>query len=437
MTDFVRLVRSADAVLLAATHLDDAARTAGRRFVPRSMEPRITAQLETAARSMDDAVEHAPPWAADATTAVGQARAAVQALRDARPRHSELAAAVPPIRQQVDDAHRALIRMLDRTSPPADPNVASRWERAAALVRGGTELPDSFRRSGEALRNARTPVAGADGIRRALDPGLEQMRSRDLAQLAGIIQQLDVLERAAHGLDGVSVRELDRAARLVEQGIELPLGWRARPALDGARARSKWPTIDAATDRLRELLWSPSGPRAKEEWADLRALRQLPDDLRPAPVDRVPADGRLDAMRLRELRQATADATTRSMVLEDLRSATSSLETVLEAPRANILKELEGIKEGLLRYAHLPLPEQEQQVLRSTLDLLELNIKRQHGKVRGGYGSWTDLAEVGRVRQGAKLLDRLETARAQPVDDAVDATRAVTEPVDEAGGLVW
>ncbi len=419
MTDFVRLVRSADAVLHATTQLGGALRASTSRLVGGVEQTR--AVLLDVDSLLATAAELVQPTSTPVAESIAQTRAALTELRLDAPRAwAALDAGVQPIRDQLADHHRSLVDLLDAApAPEAGVPDAATWDRAAALVRDGIELPPSLRGSGIALLDSEAGATVVARATEAIQRPYSQMRARDLADLARIVRRLDELDeplRAAFAeLQAGDADRLDRAARLVAAGIDLPDGWKLRPGIAGVRGRLRWPTLESATTRFRELLWSRRPDTRAAARDDLRLLRDLADATRPELVDRIP-DGitdleQLDPALLRELRHATVDDPARADALLALRQATDQLEPILARPKEHISDELQTIRDGLAGYLDVGLPDVEREIVAETIALVDRNLLRQSGGRKDGYRTWTDLGEVGRIHSSAELLDRLGADR--------------------------
>jgi hypothetical protein len=233
----------------------------------------------------------------------------------------------------------------------------------------------------------------------------------------------DALPEGVAHIDKRVVGDLERAAKLVDAGIELPPRWRGRAPVEQARAKNLWSSADTAMARLRDLVWSKEGPVSRADLADLRALRNAPDGVRPTVLDTLPTHfgtEPLDAETIRALRMATANDGVRAQVASEMLDATGELAGLL--PRQDVLPQLRALRERVASFSALDMPANERGLVDDTLALIDRNIQRQTGARGGGYGRYVDFGEVGRANANAELLSRLEGARlGTPVPDAADA----------------
>jgi hypothetical protein len=425
MTQFTQLVRGADALLAAGVELRAAASAGSRRAIFGGNRTAAIEGLNRASTLLGQAAELVQPHGAATSTSITQARQAITELASALPERTLVRAVVEPQVASIEALHRDVIALLDDAPPLTDPHAAAIWNRAAKLVRDGVELPESLRTSSRAVVDSEELVDPVARIGVALRSPVEDLRARDMYELARIIRTLgDARPAAIVSLTERTAVELEKAAQLVDRGIELPAGWAERTTLEQARARTLWSDADAALRRVRDIVWSSTGPSSHAELADLRTLRNAPAELRLPQLSMLPEDmplEPLDVETLRALRAATAADSIRGVVAGELLEATTALTSIL--PRQNITTELTAVRERLARFAGLPLPAGEQQLVDDTLALIDRTISR-----RDGYGGWRDLGDVGRVTANTELLARLEGSRLAPaVEEAADASRVADD----------
>ena len=428
MTQFTQLVRGADALLAAGVELRAAASAGSRRAILGGSRTAAVEHLGRAGTLLDQAAALVQPHAAATSESIGQARQAITEISGALPQRTLVRASIESQVAGIEALHRDVIALLDDAPPLADPQAAAIWNRAAKLVRDGVELPESLRTSSRAVVDSEELVDPVARLGVALRSPVEELRARDMFELARIIRTLgDARPEAIVTLTERTAVELERAARLVDRGIDLPAGWSTRAVLEQARARTLWSDADAALSRVRDIVWSRTGPTTPTDLADLRTLRNAPAELRLPQLAVLDAEmplTPLDPETLRALRAATAVDSVRAEVASELLEATTSLADIL--PRHNITSELTVVRERLARFSGLELPSGERQLVDDTLALIDRTIAR-----RDGYGGWRDLGDVGRVTANTELLARLEGSRLEPVTDPVVA--AVAANVEDAG----
>jgi hypothetical protein len=432
MSEFVQLVRSADALLAAGVELRAAASAGSRRALLGGSRAAAVEHLGHVDTLLGQAATLVQPHGAATSEAIGQARQAIAELATATtlPERRLVRGAIEPHIATLDALRLDVTRLLDDAPPMSDPEAAATWNRAAALVRDGVELPASLRESSKSVVDSEELVDPVARLGVALRSPVEDLRARDMFELARIIRTLgDARPEAIMSLTERTAVELEKAARLVDRGIDLPAGWSARATLEQARARTLWSDSDAALRRVRDIVWSRTGPTTPADLADLRTLRNAPEELRLPQLAVLRADmplTPLDAETLRALRSATAGDSIRGEVAGALLDATTSLADIL--PRQNITAELTAVREQLARFGALDLPAGERGLVDDTLALIDRTISR-----RDGYGGWRDLGDVGRVTANTELLSRLEASRGVVPAGVVPAGAA---PADAAAAAV-
>ena len=106
---------------------------------------------------------------------------------------------------------------------------------------------------------------------------------------------------------------------------------------------------------------------------------------------------------------------------------------------------LAPLRDELRRFQDLPLETADRPLASGALELVEKNILRQEGKLGGGYGRWTDLAELDRIDANLKTVNAFAAARQQAAEAAERAAQPVaTDAADDVAGaapqgetLVW
>jgi hypothetical protein len=412
MTEFLQLVRGADALLAARVELTAAARAGSRRALLGGSRDAAIAHISRAGTLVQRAAELVQRHDAALATSITQAQEGIAAIGVALPERALVRAAIEPQVELLGSLQANVAGRIEGAEPLADPAAAAIWNRAATLVRDGIELPESLRESSRALVDSQPLVDASARLGSALRLPVEELRARDMYEVARIIRTLgDARPAAIASLTEQTAAELERAARLVDRGIELPAGWSVRASLEHARARTLWSDADVALARVRDIVWSRTGPTSETELADLRTLRNAPEELRLPQLSVLREDmplTPLDAETLRALRAATAADSVRAEVASELLDATTTLADIL--PRQNIAAELQSVRDRLARFGGLPLPDGERQLVDDTLALIDRTISR-----RDGYGGWRDLGDVGRVTANTELLARLEGSRVAPV----------------------
>ncbi len=426
VTDYVRLVRGTDAVLHARSNM----RTLVRELAmdARSLEP---ADLVPVREALDRAVELVQPVGDPAHGAVAQARTAVEVLGTTPPAGLQPGEAVTAAGSAIDGAHATMASTIDAMIVDGAAPSA-KWRRAGSLVRDGIELPDSFRRHGEVAVDTRPAAAADDALARSLAGIYDDQAAYELVQLRRLVDRLDEFDDdTASLLHRISPKELDRAARLVADGHELPDGWRAHGTIAQLRAARLWQGAAERLQRVREILWPRVDQVDRARQADLKVLRNLPDELRPEVLDRLAANlADSDPAALREARLELAGDRPRAEAMLDLRRAALAFEAHIEQPRERVLEQLQAVDEALQGYAALDLTPVERTIVSEAQELVERNLARQQGGIRDSYRSWTDLAELGRVRESTRLLDTIETTRQVGGQPGVPST--ATAAVDDA-----
>ena len=235
-------------------------------------------------------------------------------------------------------------------------------------------------------------------------------------------------------------RQLERASRLVEQGVDLPANWALRPALEESRGRTIWRTLSDARDHARELLWGPTHELTPPQVDDLRAIARLPDELRPEAFPQGLPAGPIPDELLRQMRSGFADAKTIELVRAHLHRVSTAFADKLAKPQENYRDVLGPLRDELVRFQDLPLEAADRQLASGALELVERNIARQEGRLKGQYQRWTDLAELGRVQANLETIDGFAAARQkaaaaaeQSAQDA--AARVASDAGDDAAGI--
>jgi hypothetical protein len=260
------------------------------------------------------------------------------------------------------------------------------------------------------------------------------MTAIDLLHLSRLVRASRDVVPTLPELTPSQVKQLERASHLVEQGIDLPANWSLRPKLEESRGRTIWRTLGDARDHARELLWGPKHQLTDLEIDDLRSIARLPDDLRPEAFPAGLPSGPVPEALLRELRSGFADAATIELVRGHLHRVATDFATTVATPQQDYMRVLTPLRDELKRFQDLPLEAADRQLAEGALDLVEKNILRQEGKLGGGYGRWTDMAELGRIKANVETIDQFAAARQRAAEAA---ERAAQEPVgDDAAGAV-
>lgn len=429
MTELVNIVRTADALLMARTQLDDAARTGSGWLFKERRADAATKLLAQAGSATDRALELAGGAPAASGTgpasAIVDAQAAVGALQATMPGQArDLRAAGAPARTALIEAHARVVAGIDDATAPTDAQVAATWTRAAKLVREGVELPPYLRDTARADVDA-TRAAAAELASKVMRPRIDEMTATDLLHLSRLVRASRDVVPSLPALTERQARQLERASRLVEQGIELPTNWSLRPALEESRGRTIWRTLGDARDHARELLWGPKHELTPEQVDDLRAIARLPEELRPDAFPNGLPAGPIPDELLREMRSGFADAKTIELVRSHLHRVSTAFAQKLSTPQENYRDVLGPLRDELVRFQDLPLEAADRTLAAGALELVERNIARQEGRLSGQYGRWTDLAELGRVKANMETIDGFAGAR-QTAAEA--AERAASEP---------
>ncbi len=438
MTDFRTLVRGTDAIVRARTTIE------GVRAVAEHVED--VAKIVDEIRPLVGGVEQAIDDAANlldqqpaATAALDQARESLAAIESSgNPLHT-----LESARTSITTAHAAAVDALSAAPRPSGTGLDVRvWNRAASLVESGAALPDSFRRTTAwQARQARVatiePADLTDRVLAALQKPNSRLDPDDLLAVARVMHSTeglsDDLAASLAELHPKDLRLLERAARLVDAGYDLPESTGFIGRLVRAKASLMQLDTGRAMRRLRELVWhrDPEVRAALPE--ELELLREFPDpSVRDALRAVRPGDAPTDAQ-LRAIQDATVGDPNVTSVIRGLRDAIDQLDAVARSPRSGIHDELRAISAQLDAFEAMPMGDAERAILDRTKELVQRNQDRLSGARRDGYGHWTDLGEIGRIAESARLLDSLGTTRIiEGVDDVSRPIARVPAPAPAA-----
>ena len=156
----------------------------------------------------------------------------------------------------------------------------------------------------------------------------------------------------------------------------------------------------------------------------------MPIEQRPGIFFDVDATGKISETLRQHLRVATSDEARGPLNRRLADTLDAVVPKLKNSPR--VRRELQRLKSDLNLYRDLDLTQSERELLEASEHIIDRNIERQQGTRRGGYGTWVDFGEVGRMLANIELLVQLGRAdvHASPAAALADASQA-------AGSVVW
>ncbi len=331
---------------------------------------------------------------------------------------------------------RALTRTLDVP-----------WTEAAELA-SRDRLPWSWDGI-ERLRSIAQMDAPTDTLASLVHTPPEAWTGKQWRTLASLVR-LAPDERPAElmAFGSKHARQMDSVAAMVDRGRPVPGGWKPLDAVGDLRGKLLWSSRSRATDHLDAIVRTPANELTREHFADLDAMRRLPDDIRPVGLangqdlwgdiartglDASSVDGKraLDAFGKLSVKLRSPDELHAALDRVDEHvAALTSLQQQFggnaQVPRG-ILGDFGSDLHLIRAFEH---DEQAMRMLDDTAKLVQRNIDRLDGKVGGGYGRHVDYADLGRIRENVRLFSTL--SRHQIADDAAKVADDVATVAEDA-----
>ena len=349
------------------------------------------------------------------------------------------------------------LQQLDPTLRPRGlaATTGTPWMDAAGIAeRGG--LPWSW----EGIRHLQTVAhseAPTDALASLVASPPQTWTGKQWRTLAALVR-LAPEERPAElaGLAKKHAGQMETVAGMVDRGRPVPMGWKPLDAVAELRGKLLWSSRSRATDHLDTIVRTPAGELTREHFADLDAMRRLPDDVRPIGlaegqqlwgeiaangIDATSVDGKraLDAfgklsVKLRSPEELRAALDRVDEHVEALSALQQQFGSNAQVPRG-ILGDFGSDLHLLRAFDH---DETGMRMLDETAQLVQRNIDRLDGKVGGGYGRHVDYADLGRIRENVRLfstLSRHQTAAEATV--AEQATKVADDVAHAADDAPW